>query len=64
MNESMCQCCGPEIRSLLRHIVHQNEEILAAVVVDPAKLAELTARLNAKTAAVNAAVASNPVPKS
>lgn len=53
-----------DIKQLLRHIVHQNDEILAALVIDPSKLAELTDRLNKKTAAVQAVVAANPIPSS
>lgn len=66
--DPICSSCEAldslsRIERELRHIRHQNDEILAALVADPTKLAELTARLNAKTKAVNDAVAANPIPQ-
>ncbi len=68
---SVCPCCGAEIKDYIRAVyravreVHdQNKEILAAVVTDPAKLAELTEKLKAQKSAIDAAIAANPVPPS
>ncbi len=67
---SNCEACNHrEVVGLLREIIarekhneHHLHTILEAVVVDPTKLAELTAQLNARTEALNAAIAANPVP--
>jgi hypothetical protein len=67
----ICECCGAEIKQYLRvlyravrEVQNQNEEILSAVVTDPAKLAELTEKLKAQKAAIDAAIQANPVPAS